>query len=68
VVGFSFSEPVNAPGGYPSSQGCHPPIVSEVSSVPAPRYAVRAISASRLAAATLAGLVVVSIIARTWVA
>ncbi len=67
-MGFSFSEPVTAPGGYPSSQGCHPPIVSEVSTIPAPRLAVRAISASRLAAATLTGLVVVSIIVRTWAA
>ena len=39
-----------------------------VSSVPAPRLAVRAISASRLAAATLAGLVIVSVIVRTWAA
>jgi hypothetical protein len=39
-----------------------------VSSVPAPRLAVRAISTSRLAAATLAGLVIVSVIVRTWAA
>lgn len=39
-----------------------------MSSIPAPRLAVRAISASRLAAATLAGLVLVSIIVRTWAA
>ena len=39
-----------------------------MSSVPAPRLAVRAISASRLTAATLAGLVIVSVIVRTWAA
>ena len=42
--------------------------MGEVSSIPAPRLAVRAISASRLAAATLAGLVIVSVVVRTWAA
>ena len=40
----------------------------KVSSIPAPRFAVRAISASRATAVTLAGIVIVSAIVRTWAA